>query len=68
MCNFIFIFYVFILNSDYKLLLNNYQEEVMNLRKTARRASTMARKNEKFSSKTAKLKWTGIEKNITKVS
>ncbi len=40
----------------------------MNLRKTARRASTMARKNEKFSSKTAKLKWTGIEKNITKVS
>ena len=39
----------------------------MNLRKTARRVSTMARKNEKFNSKSVKLKWTGIEKNITKV-
>ncbi|XP_023331302.1 kinesin-like protein KIF21A isoform X3 [Eurytemora carolleeae] len=49
-------------------ILKRKQEEVMNLRKTARRASTMARKNEKFSSKTAKLKWTDIEKNITKVA
>jgi len=49
-------------------ILKRKQEEVMSLRKTQRKISTMARKAEKFSTKNAKVKWTSIEKKITKVA
>ena len=39
-----------------------------NLRRNQRKISTLGRNKEKFNAKSVKVKWTNIEKKITKVS
>jgi hypothetical protein len=41
---------------------------VANLRRNQRKISSLGKNKEKFNPKTVKLKWTNIEKKITKVS
>ena len=49
-------------------ILKRKQEEVANLRRNQRKISTLGRNKEKFNAKSVKVKWTNIEKKITKVS
>jgi hypothetical protein len=48
-------------------ILKRKQEEVASLRRNQRKISNLGRNKEKFNPKTVKLKWTNIEKKITKV-